>query len=728
MEKVEPSVPDGDVTADVVIKADSPIRAKEEDLLGRARMAVSVAEVINRSFGDEAAGDESLVAGIEGEWGSGKTSFINLILENLESSANGYLIIKFNPWNFSDQNELVTDFFSSLIDKLKHVDEVGDCNGIKSIRDYCSKLLSRVELKIEPKISVPGGAEVSFGEIYKTDEEEPLEKQKEAINKLLKGTGKRFVIVIDDIDRLDSQETRLVFKLVKMTANFANTVFLLAYDRGKVGKQISENGIEGEEFLKKIVQLSFPLPKPDQQELFRILFVELDEIVREFHNKNWHQGRWEFFFDFRLKKFFQTIRDIKRYVNGLRLDLEIISAEEVNPIDFLGIEAIRIFAPDVYFAMANEKNTFAFPATDSIYKREDLWESLPELESQDEETRKEKCEKVIKKSPADLTETVSETVRWLFPQVDELYRTGDLPPSGNFERQSREQQLRERRQWWRKHLMVCSADIFEKYFSLAVTSGVLSEKDLEDFFDAIDDPSASAEMLKRLQGNDKLYMLLERLSDYAGDLKDRRREKLLVRVLDFMEDATAAESVSLSFSSWSMEGRIGGLCCRTLEKIPRGDRVEFTAKILHLTRGVFSLAYLLDSFNRKIDEYENGLSSMPPLFSTEDMDGLNKVYVGKVEVAAEDGSLADNKRLHYVLSYWKKWGCEEAVKNYASELLKTDDGLLSFLKGFFDGEKIHKDSIKEFIDLDELDKRVNQLDKASLHGKNALLIALYELP
>lgn len=272
--------------------------------------------------------------------------------------------------------------------------------------------------------------------------------------------------------------------------------------------------------------------------------------------------------------------------------------------------------------------------------------------------------------------------------------------------------------------MVCSADIFDKYFSLAVTSGVLSEKDLEDFFDAIDDPSASAELLERLQGNGKLYMLLERLSDYAGDLKDRKREKLLVRVLDFMEAATAVGP--LSFSSWSMESRISRLCCRTLEKIG-GDRAEFTAKIFNLTRGVFSLAYLLDSFNRKIDEYENELPSMPPLFSTENMDSLNKVYVGKVEAAAEDGSLAKNKRLHYVLSYWKRWGSKEAVKNYASELLKTDDGLLSFLKGFSDGKKIHKDSIKEFIDLDELDKRVNQLDKASLHGKNALLIALYEL-
>ena len=86
MEKVEPSVPDADVTADTAIKADSPIETKEEDLLGRDRIAASVAGMINSSLGHEAAGDESLVVGIEGEWGSGKTSFINLILKNLECS------------------------------------------------------------------------------------------------------------------------------------------------------------------------------------------------------------------------------------------------------------------------------------------------------------------------------------------------------------------------------------------------------------------------------------------------------------------------------------------------------------------------------------------------------------------------------------------------------------------------------------------------------------------
>lgn len=60
---------------------DNPILTKEKDLLHRYSLASRIAGVIN-CFG----GDESLVVGIEGEWGSGKTSFINLILEDLKSA------------------------------------------------------------------------------------------------------------------------------------------------------------------------------------------------------------------------------------------------------------------------------------------------------------------------------------------------------------------------------------------------------------------------------------------------------------------------------------------------------------------------------------------------------------------------------------------------------------------------------------------------------------------
>lgn len=200
---------------------DNPILIKEKDLLHRYPLASRIAGMIGRF-----EGEESLVIGIEGEWGSGKTSFVNLILEDLGASTA--LIVKFNPWNFSDQNELIKDFFNSIIDSLKQGGDKDSEARAKKISDYSSKLLKRSELTIAPEFSLFGFLNFKLGELRKLGGDEPLEKQKEEVNELLKEFGRRIIIVIDDIDRLDSHETKQIFKLVKITGSFSNTIFLLA--------------------------------------------------------------------------------------------------------------------------------------------------------------------------------------------------------------------------------------------------------------------------------------------------------------------------------------------------------------------------------------------------------------------------------------------------------------------------------------------------------------------
>ena len=408
---------------------DKPIKTKKEDLLGHEPLAVRIAEAITNLPPD--ALSESFVVGIEGSWGSGKTSLINLVLEKLIPS--DFPVVKFNPWNFSDQDELITDFFNSLAEALEQSEGKKGEGIAESIKTYFPKLLKGISIDVSPQVSF-AGFKLNFGSVYKTGAD-TLEKLKEKINGFLRGIRKPIVIVIDDIDRLESQETRLVFKLVKMTANFPNTVFLLAYDRDRVGRMLKDEGVSGEEFLKKIVQLSFPLPRVDQRDLFEILFGEIREIVAGFGADTWGQRRWEDLFESGLKKLFPTVRDIKRYINSVRLDLEIIGKEEVNPVDFLGIEAIRVFAPEVYFAMAREKSTFAFPATDEIYDTDDPFKGFViDSAPQDPSRFKAVCEKIIKeKSPEDLSEAIEGIIKKLFPQVEGFYSGRD---GGNLKNRS----------------------------------------------------------------------------------------------------------------------------------------------------------------------------------------------------------------------------------------------------------------------------------------------------
>lgn len=209
---------------------------------------------------------------------------------------------------------------------------------------------------------------------------------------------------------------------------------------------------------------------------------------------------------------------MKRYVNGLHLDLKIIDPSEVNPVDFLGIEAIRVFAPDVYFAMAEEKHIFAFPAVNRIYPEDPLLQGWT-VNGQDRPEDHQKIVKdVIGKCPKDLRDVIERIIRELFPEVESFF--SGRPSPGDHDN-------------WKNRLRVCSGDVFDKYFSLSIVSTVISEEKRKNFLDTIDDRSLSAEKLEGFRREGKLHFFLEKgLLGNLDELGPSQLESLLISLLD----------------------------------------------------------------------------------------------------------------------------------------------------------------------------------------------------
>lgn len=110
-----------------MFKPDQPIQSSKDDILGRKSFAQSLANAI-LNYKEK----DSIVIGLFGAWGSGKTSIINLVLEHIDSvykqktNENKPIIVKFNPWNFSDQNQLISQFFKQLSATLRRFDYASD--------------------------------------------------------------------------------------------------------------------------------------------------------------------------------------------------------------------------------------------------------------------------------------------------------------------------------------------------------------------------------------------------------------------------------------------------------------------------------------------------------------------------------------------------------------------------------------------------------------------------
>jgi predicted KAP-like P-loop ATPase len=92
--------------------SDSPICDQEHDRFSRWGFSDRIAQVISRR-----SDPSSIVIGLYGIWGDGKTSVLNFIEKSLESDEN-VICIKFNPWRFGAEEELLTGFFFDIAQAL----------------------------------------------------------------------------------------------------------------------------------------------------------------------------------------------------------------------------------------------------------------------------------------------------------------------------------------------------------------------------------------------------------------------------------------------------------------------------------------------------------------------------------------------------------------------------------------------------------------------------------
>lgn len=204
---------------------------------------------------------ESLAIGISGKWGSGKTSFLKTMMESMK---NDYLNVSFNPWTCTDKVQIVSQFFT-LMRKNIHGHDKPLKNAIQMYRDIVLNADIHPSLTLLAKI------------LPECKEEETLESLKNKIEKAISAEGaKPFAIFIDDLDRLEGDELFEVLRLIRVTANFRNMVFVVAYDREYICNVLnqSKNIERAEEYIQKIFHLEVSLPKFEEETLFDVFMEE----------------------------------------------------------------------------------------------------------------------------------------------------------------------------------------------------------------------------------------------------------------------------------------------------------------------------------------------------------------------------------------------------------------------------------------------------------------------
>lgn len=325
------------------LATDTPIKAREQDLIGRIPFAERLADILK-----SAAGPESLVIGLYGPWGSGKTSVINLVENALsrkdDDGKAGVSVVRFEPWNYLTAEQLLAQFLKEVEGALDK-DAYGRRNLFGKLRGKRPEVLNAFAAYSEALLMTAGAAASlagaplagvavpAFGNRLTSrlrksaDRAGSVSAKKQRLEEeLLKFDG-RVVVIIDDIDRLPNDQVRMVFQLVASLAKLPKINYLLSFDEEVVTRALSEvQKCDGAEYLEKVVQVPVRLPSISSGDLERILLKDINAIFEAFsyRREDLDDKRWNGVCLTFLNNRFSTIREVRRFSNALKAKLTIL--------------------------------------------------------------------------------------------------------------------------------------------------------------------------------------------------------------------------------------------------------------------------------------------------------------------------------------------------------------------------------------------------------------------
>jgi predicted KAP-like P-loop ATPase len=595
---------------------------------------------------------DGLVFAINGAWGSGKSSAVNLVVHHLGNDFidEDILIVTFNPWWFSDAEALTISFFQEL-----HA-SVGKSLSV-SAREAMASLGNRLSAAgpflggIASLIATPAagaavtGASSLIEKFTKLDSTVQQEHRK--LVDSLASQGRRFVIVIDDIDRLSTDDALQVFKLIKSVGRLPNVIYLLAFDRNLAEKMISERfPAEGTSYLDKIVQGAFDLPLPDREDLqTQVLQVVQDTMGSPEDRK---MVRFMNLFYDAVAPFLSTPRDAVRLTNAIRVSWSAVSGE-VDRADYLALEAIRIFLPKTYAQI----RTFPDLLTDlqPSGKKADVAAYdrlfLGDLEQSEREIAKR-------------------ALRRLFPRLQGVW-------GNSFYSDTRD---------WQRDRLVCSSQHFKTYFNFGIVGDGITRGESDGLVATAGKPGKTAEALRvfastaRRKRGTRAALALDELNIRAGDVLESDIGQLIKDLFSVADQLDIEVDKGGGFSIVDNRLRIHWIMNNLLERFDIGRRTQLVEDAASTSSAFWLMGYA-DRCKNKNDDVVAGKISEGIIESLA-CDRLMALAVRRIREAAGDGTLAKMRDLIPALFWWGRQTDENEVLAWTKARIANDDFIVHF--------------------------------------------------
>jgi len=645
----------------------------QHDLLGYRPFAERMARVI---VGLDAP--NGYVIGLHGRWGSGKSTALNFIQAfiqkhnaELESDEDRVTIIDFRPWMVSGHRDLIAAFFKILSESLCPSDTKKKrfvnrlCFFAGSATDELVDAAAKVALLVDPSGGVASrvagaAAKATVNEMVKGFLEDPsLQKAYEDLKEKLAQESKRFIVIIDDLDRLEAEEIRSIAQMVKTVGRLPHVIYVLAYDREIVWRSLDDEPQRGgPRYAEKIVQQEIELPKPSRNALLSILDQEIGFLEGETGNSL----RWHYILRYGVHRWVQSPRDVLRLSNAVKFSWPAL-AGEIDPQDLLAMEGVRLFDEAAYY-WVRENRDFIFG------------EGIFQLAL--EGVREAAIEALRERLPNDCADQIFQLFGVLFPTARNWF---DASKSVSKERSA---DLGKRRG-------IGSEAGYDAYFSLHPSTDEVAKVEIDRLILHLEDSeyllAALTSFLGKKNSRDEpmigkvLQELRFRFESHGGSMPT---ESMLNVLLEIGEETIATDWSGEMFTL-SPRAHWGFLIDSMLG---RWGEKEAGKKLVSAFKSASSASACADVFvsrGRELGIFDTE-SKQPPLISRVHFDELGKILLAMIHRSLKSDSLLDAPFYFDIVRSWsylegsepaKRW-LENGMRESARFLAKVGKGLLSY--------------------------------------------------
>lgn len=409
-----------------------PCSGLNEDCLNWQHYINGICACIQQTF----ANNENVCIGIVGEWGHGKTSAINMCLEQLKGKYKKqgfellgcfiffviclcvlaiFIILLLKSFDFVDRNLvslnvvlilllLICIFYKKYKYLLKKTKEKfiklwkyftvknqlveihfspWNCTSKEQLLEEYLKLLSNqlnfVIPNIAPKLlqyaNIVTGIDLS-GYLGNFFTKKDISTLKNEIEEILYQTDKKIIVVIDDFDRIQGEEIFNLLKLIGIIANFPNIVNIVAYDKKYICDNLNTyfNSNNAEKYIQKIIPFEFPLPQISHTKMQELFNVEFKEII---DNTIYNELGLNDNFSNTIGGYLKNIRDLKQLLSAFEFHYKTFKHQgiNINITDLLFITAIKTFNYNLWLSIYNCGKDY-FSPNNNIFKDLDRLRSI----------------------------------------------------------------------------------------------------------------------------------------------------------------------------------------------------------------------------------------------------------------------------------------------------------------------------------------------------------------